>query len=59
MARPAKPAVPQDAIGQLLLLGCHGVVTKRLEAAAAKMQIASGGGLCVHSAQHSENSGPG
>jgi len=39
------------------LLGRHGVVAERLEAAAAQVQVASGGGLCVHNAKDSENPG--
>ena len=30
----------QDTVGELLLLGRHGVVTERLEASAAQMQVA-------------------
>src|SRR5580698_969722 len=48
----------QDTVGKLFLLGRHGVVAERLEAASAQMQVARvGGGLGVHNAQDTENSG--
>ena len=47
----------ENTIHQLLLLGRHGVVGERLEAAAAKMRFAIGRGLGVHNAQHSESNG--